>query len=116
MSQREDSVTNLNRFLESAASLYSEQNSTKVSQILDDLSRTTGVLAEHRGDLGQSLAALEQVLTEAGALAEALNHLLDDDGRQTLASARETFDTLNRLMGDNQGSLDRSEEHTPELQ
>lgn len=107
MSQSEDIVANLNRVLESAASLFSEQNSAKVSQILDDLSRTTGVLAEHRGDLGQSLAALEQVLTEAGALAEALNHLLDDDGRQTLASARATFDTLNRLIGDNQGSLDR---------
>ena len=40
-------------------------------------------------------------------MAEALNHLLDDDGRQTLASARATFDTLNRLIGDNQGSLDR---------
>src|SRR5690625_1905107 len=107
MSQSEGIVADLTRVLGSAASVFSEQNGDQVRQLLDDLSRNTRELAEHRGDLGQSLAALEQVLTEAGALAEALNHLLDDDGRQTLASARETFDTLNRLIGDNQGSLDR---------
>lgn len=107
MSHGEEIIGNLNRVLESAARLFSEQNSAKISQILDDVSQTTGTLAAHRGELGQSLVALEQVLTEAGNLVQTFNHLLDDDGRQALASARDTLDTLNHLLEKNQSNLDR---------
>lgn len=107
MSDGEEIIGNLNRVLDSAARMFSEQNTAKVSQILDDVSQTTRALAAHRGELGQSLVALEQVLTETGTLVQTLNQLLDDDGRQALVSARDTLQTLNQLLEDNQGSLDR---------
>lgn len=107
MSDGEDIIANLNRVLEGAAELFSEQNSAKVAQILDDLSQTTRTLAEHRGDLSQSLVALERLLTDAGTLVETFNHLLEDEGKEALASARNTLNTLNQLLDDNQGNLDR---------
>lgn len=107
MSDGEEIIGNLNKVLDSAARFFSEQNSVKISQILDDVSQTTSTLAAHREDLGQSLVALEQVLTETGTLVQTLNLLLDDDGRQALASARNSLHIVNQLLEDNQGNLDR---------
>ncbi|MDQ2076784.1 MlaD family protein [Marinimicrobium sp. ABcell2] len=103
----EEIIGNLNQLLENAARLLSEDNATKVSQILDDVGQTTRTFAEHRGELGESLQALNQLLTDAGTLVDTVNQLVDADGRQALASARQAMHTLEVLLDENQSSLDR---------
>ncbi|HEX7348602.1 MAG TPA: MlaD family protein [Rhodanobacteraceae bacterium] len=107
-----DVITSLNGILDRLSQLVSKQNVARIDSTLQNINQTTGTLAAERGDLQtlikQAAAASIQLnQTLAGA-----NQLVNGPGKQTLESAERamaslatTTQTLNKLLADNQGSL-----------
>lgn len=107
-----DVVTSLNGILDRLGRIVSDQNVERINTTLDNIAQTTSALAAERDDLktliAQAAAASKQLNeTLAGA-----NQLVNGPGRETLdraasamASLQQTTQTLNKLLADNQGSL-----------
>ena len=107
-----DVMTSLNGILDRLAKLVSEQNVQRLNHTLENIDQTTTALAAERGDLQtlitQAAAASRQLNeTLAGA-----NQLVNGPGKQTMerasaamASLQKTTATLNKVLADNQGSL-----------
>lgn len=115
----EDLMSNINNLLVSADKIFSEENTTRLSQTLAHLEQATGVLSEQRGDLAGALRQFSQlgeqanrVLADISQLTRNANGLLDEQGRSLLDSAEQSMAALERatsrldgLLADNQGAL-----------
>ena len=116
----EDAVTNVNELLVQARMLFSAENVAAIGRTLDNLEQTTAALAAQRDDVNAVLKQVTQASVEAStALAEATrvlgtaNRLVEQQGTQTLDSAREAMLAFERAMGsvealiaDNRAPLD----------
>ena len=116
----EDAVTNVNELLVQAPMLFSAENVAAIGRTLDNLEQTTAALAAQRDDVNAVLKQVTQASVEAStALAEATrvlgtaNRLVEQQGTQTLDSAREAMLAFERAMGsvgaliaDNRAPLD----------
>ena len=116
----EDLMSNINKLLVSANKIFSEENTTRLSQTLEHLEQATSVLSEQRSDLAGALRQFSQlgeqanaVLADISQLTRNANGLLDDQGRALLGSAEQSMaaleratSRLDRLLADNQGALD----------
>lgn len=112
LSSGSDVVTSLNGILDRLGKIVSEQNVNRINGTLESINKTTSALAAERGDLRElihqaAIASKQLNQTLAGA-----TRLVDGPGRQTLdraaaamASLQQATQTLNRLLADNQGSL-----------
>lgn len=116
----EDAVTNVYELLVQARMLFSAENVAAIGRTLDNLEQTTAALAAQRDDVNAVLKQVTQASVEAStALAEATrvlgtaNRLVEQQGTQTLDSAREAMLAFERAMGsvealiaDNRAPLD----------
>lgn len=116
----EDAVTNVNELLVQARALFSAENVAAIGRTLDNLEQTTAALAAQRDDVNAVLKQVTQASAQAStALAEATrvlgtaNRLVEQQGTQTLDSARDAMRAFERAMGsvegliaDNRASLD----------
>jgi phospholipid/cholesterol/gamma-HCH transport system substrate-binding protein len=112
LSSGSDVVTSLNGILDRLGKLLSQQNVERINGTLENIDQTTSALAAERDDLRelirQAAAASKQLnQTLAGA-----NQLVNGPGRQTLdraaaamASLQQATQTLDKLLANNQGSL-----------
>jgi phospholipid/cholesterol/gamma-HCH transport system substrate-binding protein len=107
-----DVITSLNGILDRLSQIVSTQNVDRINHTLENISQTTATRAAERDDLAtlihQAAAASQQLnQTLAGA-----NEMVNGPGKQALtnaaramASLQQTTQTLNKILQDNQGSL-----------
>jgi paraquat-inducible protein B len=72
--------------LKDAAGFLTPENQQKVSAILDDVQKLSSMLAQHRDDLGQTIASLHDTSTHLDRLVQDLDSALRDN-RRPLADA-----------------------------
>ena len=125
----EDLLTNINNLLLGANQMFSEENTTRISQTLAHLEQTTRVLSEQRGDLGAALSQFASIGEQANATLAQLNELtrnanglLDEHGKGLLQSAQQSMTALERtttrldeLLAENQGALNNGMQGFNEL-
>lgn len=114
-----DLMTSINLLLHNANEVFSPDNVQRLSQTLEHLEQTTGVIAEQRGDIRQAMQQLASIgkqasatLEQTTALMRNANGLLNDQGKQALGSAGQAMQslarstaTLDKLLNDNRDSL-----------
>jgi phospholipid/cholesterol/gamma-HCH transport system substrate-binding protein len=119
LADSENLARNLNRLLDSAMSLLSEQNIRRVGRVLANLEQTTAALADHRQQIVDAVVVFNRMGAETGTLMQELSRLsrnadalLAREGRQTLDSASQTVGSLrsaaarlDAVLSENQASL-----------
>ena len=125
----EDLLTNINNLLLGANQIFSEENTSRISQTLAHLEQTTRVLSEQRSDLGAALSQFAKIgeqanatLAQLNALTSNANGLLDEHGKGLLQSAQQSMTALERtttrmdaLLAENQGALNNGMQGFNEL-
>lgn len=120
LDEGEDVMSSINSILTGASHLFSTENASRLGRTLEHLEQATSAIAEQRTDLGQAVQQLNRLGQQTGVLLEEItrlarnaNGLLDDNGRQLLASAQRSMSALersttrlDRLLADNQQALD----------
>ena len=107
-----DVVTSLNGILDRLGKLVSEQNVNRLSRTLDNIDKTTSTLAAERDDLRQLIHEAALASQQLNQTLTGANQLVNGPGRETLeraatamASLQQATQTLNKVLADNQGSL-----------
>ena len=115
----EDLMTNINRLVVNARDILSEKNVEHISQMLEGLNKTTDSISDPNGNLQQLLVELTETSRAAKAALEQSNqlianadHLLADQGAQTLNSAEDAMAsvakssaTLEDILKENQAAF-----------
>lgn len=117
----EELFMNISRLVDGANKVFSEENTQSIEQVLNNLEVVTGVLADHKEDIGvgvKELAAtsgkLHQAIAGATRLFNEINTQVDQRGEQiftnadeALTSLRQMSATLQQLVGDNRPAIDQ---------
>ncbi len=113
MSNGEDLLLNIGGLLERGNRLLSSDNLERVARTLEHLEQTSASVAAQRDELRNTLQQMGVASRAAAELMHSANQLLGNQGRQTLenasallASLQSSSQRLERLLGDNQESLD----------
>lgn len=107
-------IDRIQRLTERLTELLSDKNQNSISDILENVDKTTRVLAERAPDLADAVADARIAAREAGIAAKrwgdvagTTNQLLQEQGkpaaedlRKTLASVQQATDTLNAMLAD----------------
>ncbi|SDU22807.1 MlaD family protein [Halopseudomonas salegens] len=99
----EDLVTNINQLVSSARSIFSEENTARISNTLSAVEQASTSIADQGDNLGELISELTLVTRQAG---ETLNHtselmasanqLLNNQGQHTLDGAEEALESIAR--------------------
>lgn len=114
-----DIVVSLQELLVQTRKIFSEENVTNLSRTLRNLEQSTGAVAAQREDIARALRDLAQAsqqanaaLSDAARVASNTNALLNEQGKQTMDSARQSMAALERatatvdkLLSDNRNQL-----------
>ena len=107
-----DVVTSLNGILDRLGHIVSQQNVERINSTLENINRTTSALAAERDDLRELIRQAAAASKELNQTLAGANQLVNGPGRETLdraatamASLQQATQALNRLLADNQGSL-----------
>ena len=114
-----DLLTGINTLLHNANELLSSDNVRNLSRTLNHLEQTTGVIADQRDDIRQTLKQMTSLgkqaattLEQTSTLMRNANQMLTSDGKQTIASAQQAMkslerssETINALLKANQDSV-----------
>ena len=115
-----DLVTNANELLVRLNQILAPDNQQRLNDTLDNLEKITHVVSDGRESIGATLAQLalaskqaNETLAQTSLLVRNANGLLDGQGKKALsdaakmmASLEETSAILNKLVRENQNSLD----------
>src|SRR3954471_17506614 len=107
-------IDRIQRLTERLTELLSDKNQNAISDILENVDRTSKVLADRAPELGQTLADTRVAVREAaiaarnaGVLTSNANRLVTEQGRpavdnlnKTIVSARQAADNLNAMISD----------------
>jgi phospholipid/cholesterol/gamma-HCH transport system substrate-binding protein len=107
-------IERIQRLTERLTELLSDKNQNAISDILENLDRTTKVLADRAPQLADAIGDAQVAARNAGiaaqkfgVLADSTNRLVNEQGkpaaedlRKTLASARQAADNLNAMISD----------------
>jgi phospholipid/cholesterol/gamma-HCH transport system substrate-binding protein len=107
-------IERIQRLTERLTELLSDKNQNAISDILENVDRTTKVLADRAPDLADAIGDARIAARNAGiaaqkfgVLADSTNRLVNEEGkpaaedlRKTLASARQATDNLNAMISD----------------
>jgi len=124
-----DLMTGINQLLHNANKMFSSDNVQSLSRTLDHLEVATGAIADQRDDIRQTLKQLTLVSKQASSTLEqtsllmrGANEMLNSDGKQMFASAEQAMksieqssETINRLLKNNQDSLNGGMQGLAEL-
>jgi phospholipid/cholesterol/gamma-HCH transport system substrate-binding protein len=112
LSSGNDVVTSLNGILDRLGKIVSEQNVDRINSTLKSIDQTTSTLASERDDLRELIKQAATASKELNQTLAGANKLVNGPGRETLdraaaamTSLQQTTQTLNKLLADNQGSL-----------
>ncbi|HEV7778525.1 MAG TPA: MlaD family protein [Luteibacter sp.] len=115
----EDLVTNIAQVANSANQLLSPVNMKHIEHTLDNLERTTGVIADQREDIRQllqqvavaskqanlTLAKADQLLDNASGLVNGQGKATLDSAQRSMASLERATASIDRLLNDNSDAL-----------
>jgi phospholipid/cholesterol/gamma-HCH transport system substrate-binding protein len=111
----EDILSNINDVVERLGELLSTENVDRVSRTLDHLDQATGAVAGEREAIVQLIHDLGQASRTANDTLARASRLLDQQGRDTLESARSAMAAVDRvanrldaLLAENHQALDGS--------
>src|SRR3954469_11949135 len=107
-------IERIQRLTERLTELLNDKNQNAISDILENIDRTTKVLADRAPDLADAIGDARIAARNAGVaaqkfgvLADSTNRLVNEQGkpaaedlRKTLASARQATDNLNAMISD----------------
>ena len=107
-------IDRIQRLTERLTELMSDQNQNSISDILENVDKTTRVLAERAPDLADAMQDARIAARNAGIAAERVGILADntsrlvneqgkpaaEDLRKTIASAQKAADNLNAMITD----------------
>jgi phospholipid/cholesterol/gamma-HCH transport system substrate-binding protein len=107
-------IERIQRLTERLTELLSDKNQNAISDILENVDRTTKVLADRAPELADAIGDARIAARNAGiaaqkfgVLADSTNRLVNEEGkpaaedlRKTLASARQATDNLNAMISD----------------
>nr|WP_320115194.1 MlaD family protein [uncultured Desulfuromonas sp.] len=106
-------LISMNELMDQAKQLLSRENIAHVSQILNNIDRFSGTLADQEPSLHQTLANLaatsrqsELLLTQANALLSRRGEPLLREAGETVASLKRTSNQLEALLTDNAAHVD----------
>ena len=106
-------LISMNELMNQAKQLLSRENIAHVSQILNNIDRFSGTLADQEPGLRQTLANLaatsrqsELLLTQANALLSRRGEPLLREAGETVASLKRTSNQLEALLTDNAANVD----------
>ncbi|WP_339504541.1 MlaD family protein [Pseudomonas sp. RL_105y_Pfl2_101] len=119
LNNSDDLMTSINLLLHNANEVFSSDNVQSLGKTLEHLEQTTGVIAEQRGDIRQTMQQLASIgkqasatLEQTTALMRNANGLLNDQGQQAFSNAGQAMQslarstaTLDKLLSDNRDSL-----------
>lgn len=112
LSSGSDVVTSLNGILERLGNIVSERNVERINSTLENIDQTTRALAAERDDLRELVRQAAAASKELNQALAGTNQLVNGPGRETLdraaaamASLQQTTQTLDKLLAENQGSL-----------
>lgn len=112
LSSGSDVVTSINGILDRLSQIMSEQNVGRINHTLENINQTTTALAAERDDLRTLLQQAAAASKELNQTLASVNHLVNGPADKTLQSAQaamaslqQSTQTLNRLLTDNEGSL-----------
>ncbi|MCP1312760.1 MULTISPECIES: MlaD family protein [unclassified Halomonas] len=95
MDQGEEMIQNVNAVLENVNALFTDDNREQAGNILTDIAEITDMIASQRAALDENMALFGDVSRQATAtlanietLSQEATQLLQQDGRQVMASAR----------------------------
>jgi len=107
-----DVVTSLNGILDRLGKLVSDQNVDRITNTPRNIDQTTSTLAAERDDLRNLIHEAAQASQQLNQTLAGANQLVNGPGRETLeraatamASLQKATQTLDKLLEDNQGSL-----------
>lgn len=107
-----DVVTSLNGILDRLGKIVSQPNVDRINQTLVNINQTTSTLAAERDDLRDLIKQAAQASKQLNETLAGANKLVNGPGRETLehasaamASLQKTTQTLNKLLAENQDSL-----------
>ncbi|QIL01759.1 MCE family protein [Sphingomonas sinipercae] len=93
----------IQRLTERLTELLSDKNQNAISDILENIDRTTQVLADRAPELGDAMASAKVALTNAGiaaervaALADNTNRLVNDEGKPAAQDLRKAIASMQR--------------------
>jgi phospholipid/cholesterol/gamma-HCH transport system substrate-binding protein len=107
-------IERIQRLTERLTELLSDKNQNSIADILENLDRTTKVLAERAPDLADAIADARVAARNAGVaaqkfgvLADSTNQLINEEGkpaaedlRKSIASVQQAADNLNAMTSD----------------
>src|SRR5213076_1570458 len=107
-------IDRIQRLTERLTELLSDKNQNSIADILENLDRTTKVLAERAPDLADAIADARVAARNAGVaaqrfgvLADSTNQLINEQGkpaaqdlRKSIASIQQAADNLNAMISD----------------
>ena len=104
LASSEDIVGVVNDMLRQLSRLLNQENLDKIAATIDHVEKVTGSLSKHDADIDQMIASLkltlersQQVMVRLDALAKSGNEVLNDDAKQSLASARASLEAVKRF-------------------
>lgn len=129
LSNSENLFRQANDFLTNANRLLSEENAENLTTTLDNLRVASEALVEERENLNQALVTVYEAAARAtetfdryDQVGQSMQHLLEGDAQELLASARDATNALNRaatrmddLLVENEGSLNQGMQSVGEL-
>ncbi|TVP89605.1 MAG: MCE family protein [Pseudomonadaceae bacterium] len=99
----EDLLTNINQLVSSARSIFSDENTDKISDTLASIEKATGSIAGQGDSMAELISELTKVTRQAGdtlshtsELMTNANHLLNEQGKRTLDGAEEALESIAR--------------------
>ncbi|HLI17745.1 MAG TPA: MlaD family protein [Rhodanobacteraceae bacterium] len=112
LSSGSDVVTSINGILDRLSQIMSEQNVGRINHTLENINQTTTALAAERDDLRTLIQQAAAASKELNQTLAGVKHLVNGPADKTLQSAQaamaslqQSTQTLNRLLTDNEGSL-----------
>src|ERR1044071_8141264 len=107
-------IERIQRLTERLTELLSDKNQNSIADILENLDRTTKVLADRAPDLADAIADARVAARNAGVaaqkfgvLADSTNQLINEEGkpaaedlRKSIASVQQAADNLNAMISD----------------
>ncbi len=129
LSNGKDLLSNINDLLTNANRMFSPENAERLSQTLEHLQQTTGVVAQQREDLRQTIVQFaklskqaNQTLEQTTLLLRSGNRFMDQHASPTLQSAEQAMASLQRatasldqLLSHNQSALGEGMQGLSEL-
>ncbi len=114
LSSAPELLERIQRLTERLTELLSDENQNAIADILDNIDRTTTVLADKSPEMGEAITQLRITTRNAGiaaervgALADNTNRLVTEQGqpaaedlRKAIASIQRATDTLDLMLGD----------------